>query len=237
MPTILLDLQAGTLPVGACYTDEQTRLVAYADHLKAVLNGQTFFNYGSTAPDPEFRSYPWLRTTDMRWYEYVGVWRSPVNYSPFDRRLFSGTLTDLQTYDGGDTNAPSPTSGPMWVEDTDAIGRSPMHPGAIPTSNPAKTLNVGEAYGEGAHALIATELPAVLPLTANLPGHRTNLEAGAPQWLCPTGSGGTVGTTPSTEDATITFNNTNGDVAHQTTHPVIGRYTIKWSGRLYYVAT
>ena len=237
MATILLPLVPGTLPPSFCPADEQTRLNTYAAFLNAVLNGQTFFNYGSTAPAPENRSYPWIRTTDMRIYEYVGQWRSPVSYSAFDQRLFKGTLTDLITYDGGDNGSPSATSGPMWVEDTDCIGRSPMHPGAIPTSNPPKTLALNELYGEGAHQLLTTEFPKTLSLTATLPGNRTNLESGGPQWLAPIGSHGAMLTTPSTEDATFVFTNTNGDVAHQTTHPVIGRYLIKWSGRLYYIAT
>jgi hypothetical protein len=83
-----------------------------------------------------------------------------MNRDANERRIFVGSLTDLRSYDGGDGTAgpATSTSGPAWQEDTDFQGRSPMGPGAIPTSNPAKTLSVGEDFGEGAHAQASTEL-------------------------------------------------------------------------------
>lgn len=238
MANQLLTLLPGALPVGFCPGSEQERLNAYMAVSNALLQGGlAFYNYGDTKPDVTLQGYPWFRTTDGRWYYFSGVWKSPMNRSSFERRLFVGTLTDLLTYDGGDNGAPSATSGPAWEESTEFRGRSPMGPGAIPTSQPAKTLNVGEDYGEGAHVLLATEFPSTLTLKANLPGNRTNLEGGAPQWLAPIGSAGALLTTPTTEDATFPFQNDGGDVAHQTTHPVHGCYVIKPTNRQFYTVT
>src|SRR5690242_20197534 len=111
MANVLLPILPGTLPEGSCFTNDQDRLVAFAAAMQAVLPGLAFYNYGSTKPSVANQQYPWLNTNDGRWYSFSGNWRSPNNYSPFDRRWFAGTLTDLLTYDGGNS-----TFGPMWVE-------------------------------------------------------------------------------------------------------------------------
>jgi hypothetical protein len=45
----------------------------------------------------------------------------------------------------------------MWEVDHNYDGRSPMGPGAIPVSNPAKTLSLSEDYGSGTHAISITD--------------------------------------------------------------------------------
>jgi hypothetical protein len=157
--TVLLPIIPGSLSAGACFNSEQERLNAFAAAMEAQLNGEAFYNYGDTKPDVSDQGYPWLRTTDMRWYRFEGKWKSPIaDYSLYERRLWVGTLLSLQTYDGGDTNTPSTESGPTWEVDTAFEGRSPMGPGAIPSSNPAKTLVVEENFGEGAHAQTVAEM-------------------------------------------------------------------------------
>lgn len=201
--------------------------MAFADQLWAQLAGSAFYNFGPDKPDPSLRSYPWFRTTDGRWYYFSGDWISPVNYDVNERRLYVGSLTDLQTYDGGDTGTPSDRSGPMWVEDTDFIGRSPMHPGAIPDSNPSKTLAVGENYGEGAHKQTLTEMVPHdhdLEWRANTSGTGSDNVTGTPQapttTTFQTESKGGTGSPPDNERANVV-------------HPCRGCYLIKWSGRLY----
>ena len=112
-----------------------------------------------------------------------------------------------------------------------------MGPGAIPTSTPAKTLAVAEAFGEGSHVLVPTELPSSINVTANLAGWRANLETDAPQWLAPRyPSGGPGITDPASADANMTLEITDANVAHQNVPPVLGCYVIKWSiTRKYYV--
>ncbi len=231
MPVIQLPLIPGTLPPDACYPNEQARLNAFMQASYAALSGQTFFNYGADEPAPEFRTFPWLNTTDGRWYSYLGAWIQPYNYDFNERRLYVGDLTALQTYDGGDTGAPGTMSGPTWVEDTEFIGRSPMGPGAIPTSNPAVTLNVATNAGEGAHAQTSEELyPHSHEPNDDFSGFLGLVKPGKPSNFEITG--GTevrsMGTTA------LEGGNADGDAEPANViHPVRGAYIIKWTGRLY----
>lgn len=220
MPTVLLPLQAGNL-LETCFGSEQARLNAFAAALFAQLPGSSFFNFGDTLPDVSNNSYPWFRTIDSRWYHFSGDWISAVNYDDGDRRLYGKSLTDLLTYDGGDAGAASDRTGPMWVEDTDMIGRSPMHPGLLPGSSPSKTLVLDEDYGAGSHAQTIAELAAhthALQWRANTSG---------------TGSDNDTGTvlTPFTGSANVAT--VGSGTPMNMVHPVRGMYVIKWSGRLY----
>lgn len=245
--SILLPILPGALPPSYCFTSWPQTLLDFANAMNAVLPGATFFNYGDTKPAPEYQTYPWLRTTDMRWYEFVGVWRSPNNYSPFDRRLFPGTLVELETYDGGTAGTVSPTSGPMWIEDTDFQGRSPMGPGAISGADPAKTLAAAEAYGAGSHALTEAEggvgvhthafgkylsgaaginyvgsftVPSYTGAVVQGLGSATGPDTTANLFTLPSGSGATGVPTPT---------------AFSVVHPVRGCYVVKPSGRQFFV--
>lgn len=209
-----------------CFTGpnaEQERLVAFAEVLTAQLDGQAFYNYGSTKPSPENNIYPWFRTTDGRWYIYSGGWISPVNYDLLERRWYAGDLTQLQTYDGGDSGAASDRSGPMWTEDTDMRGRSPMHPGAIADANPAKTLAIGENYGSGSHAQTVAELAAHT--------HEVKIPAGGNEGALPRFN--TSANTTSVATVDVISESTGGGAAMPIVHNVRGLYCVKWTGRLY----
>lgn len=231
VPSILLPLIPGTLPAGFCPSTEQERLNTYADYLEAQLSaGMAFYNYGSSAPAVQYQAYPWLRTTDMRWYRFEGVWKSPVqDYSLYERRLFVGSLGDLQTYDGGDTDPQSTESGPMWEVDTAFEGRSPMGPGAITGANPSKTLSVEENFGEGAHVQNVGELAqhSHVPDSTLADGFLGHAVAGAPATFNVSGGGDTI-----SMGATATAG--NGD-AMPVIHPVRGAYVIRRTIRTFYV--
>ena len=241
MSTVLLTIQNGSLPPGYCPSSDQQRLNDFAALMQAVLPGQAFYNYGDTKPTPENQIYPWFRTTDGRWYYFSGKWKAPIgDYSAFERRWFAGNLTDLLTYDGGDTNPPSAGSGPTWQEDTAFIGRSPLHPGLIPETTTVspfnKTLNVGEAYGDGSHVQVASEMPvhAHTPDTTQADSFWGHAAAGSPATgnvlgggdsirLPQTGYAGGNGLTPSvTQPMSLV-------------QPVLGLYCIKRTGRTFYV--
>ena len=227
MSSILLPIQPGTLPPNYCPPNWQQALNDFAENMNAILAaGMAFYNYGNTVPDPAYNAYPWLRTTDMRWYRFSGKWKSPnPEQSPYARRLFAGSTTDLQTYDGGDTGAQSTESGPMWEVDTDFAGYSPMGPGAIPNSNPAKTLAQGEAYGEGAHTMTQQELAAHR--------HETTLSGG--------GNDGSAlvwtAVTPNSVELTYPSTTVGESEPMPVIHPVRGIYVIKRTIREVYIAT
>lgn len=220
---MLLPLLPGTLPPNACYDNEQERLVAFMGVSSAVIEGGlAFYNYGATLPTPENQGYPWFRTTDGKWYIYAGSWLSPVNYDLGDRRWYAKTLAELVTYDGGDAGAPSVSSGPMWEEDTDFIGRSPMHPGAVFGSNPAKVLALGENYGVASHTNTMLEMPEH---THGV--NYSNIQAGTgyPQ----TGTGSSNDFQFNTDPAGVT-----APSPFSVVHPVRGLYCIKWTGRQFW---
>jgi hypothetical protein len=179
--SVLLPLTATqTFPSGTCFNSEQERLLALAGALSAILSGQAFYNYGASRPDPSNNSYPWLRTTDMRWYRYEGGWISPVlSYDLNERRLWVGTTVQLQTYDGGDTNAPSDRSGPMWIQDLSFTAKYLVHPGTFAGGT---SVAVNTNVGADEVTLTADELPdaSVAPLdgTGAVTSNRTVQKTG-----------------------------------------------------------
>lgn len=241
MATILLPILPGELPPGYCFSTWQQTLVDFADNMSASLEaGMAFYNFGSSVPAPEFQGYPWLRSTDMRWYRYDGNWIAPVNYDLNERRLFTGSLVDLQTYDGGDTGVPSDRSGPMWEEDTAFRGRSPMGPGLISGSDPAspKTLALSESYGEGSHVLTEPELPTVSPVVDFAPATKPNFTgyvalSGISTVDAGTSSGPIAYALPGITSPGLVVTPFGSDDPHQTVHPVFGIFIIKWTGRAY----
>lgn len=252
MGNILLPLIHDNLDPSFCFTTWPNFLNTLTPLLKAVQDGQTFFNFGDSVPAPEKQAYPWLRTTDGRWYVYSGAWLSPVNYDANDRRLYVGSLTDLLTYDGGSNATPSDRSGPMWVEDTDFRGRMPMGPGDIPDATPSTTtvhtLTVEEQYGGGAHTLTDAEGATGQHIHAfgkylngaagyNYPGNQTvpTYTGAVVQGI----SGSTVNSDTTANLYTLPAGQTAGGVtptAMNIVPPVVGCYIIKPSGRLYRVA-
>lgn len=228
MPTILLPLIPGTLPAGVCYSSEQERLSDFAANLQAQLDGATFFNYGNTKPAVEFNGFPWLRTTDMRWYYFSGDWLSPnPETSAFVRRLFVGSTVDLQTYDGGDTDPVGASSGPMWEVDTDFEGKSPMGPGTLPLSGTIVT--VANDFGVDQVALTALQLPTPIPLIGTTNNWGSGATTPAPFRLLSDDNyvDGTV-------NVSTDFSITGGGQRHENLHPVRGTYVIKRTARLNY---
>lgn len=204
-----------------------------------------------TPPGPDQRDYTWGRILDGvldGWYEFKdGAWVTPHHVPPSDspgaageRRMWTGDLTALQTYDGGDSDPIGNASGPMWEEDPDFRGRILMGAGAIPDTT--DTLAVSTNYGSNQVTLTQENLPELLTLTGNLAGWRTNLEEGAssdtPQWLAFHENGGTVGgTNPAEKEVTYHLTNTDGGTAFGTVPAVRGIYMIRRTTRKYRKST
>lgn len=235
----VVSLTPGTLPTGYCFTTLQQLYNDFIRFTTAYLpNTYNTHNYGSTTPIAEDRDKAWFRLfgdgSPDRWYVYYnGAWVAPhpVPASGSERRLWVGDLTSLQTYDGGSAAAVSATTGPFWEEDTNFQGRSPMGPGAIPTSNPAKTLAVGENYGEGAHLQTAQELgPHTHPFShARVEGSGSGDITGTDVIQGDIGTGPQTGTASALTNTYATTQQTMPVV-----HPVRGIFVIKRSARTFY---
>lgn len=240
MPTILVQVLPGVIPASFCPTGEDAEQQRYEMYLSltqfSLAAGQTFFNYGNGVPTAENRVYPWIRSVggypDRLYYYGAGQWLSKHPLPPDFTAIAPASITSqalLDTWDEGEAGVVGIYTGPFWTIDTDFDGRSPMGPGAIPSANPAKTLAVGEAYGEGAHTQLVNEV-----------GPHTH-EA-SPNDMVSTGGGSSVGImrgdsgNPLT-DLTILANTYAAPGTQQAMpviHPVRGRYFIKRTGRLHY---
>src|SRR5512146_583800 len=241
MANILLPILAGQMPQGFCFTNWQNLLNTISNAQNAVLPGGMFYNYGDMKPVPEYEAYPWLRTIDMRWYQYDGDWITPVNYDASERRLYVGTLAALNTYDGGDTGTASDRSGPMWEEDTDFKDRLAMGVGTT-------LANPGDTGGEAEHTLTEAEggvgththafglsNPASDDAYFSRPG--TSTVQGYTGYYI-TGSGPNIVAGQTTADLFTLPSGSDGKGAAAPTPfplipPVVGVYFVKWTGRTY----
>lgn len=245
MGSILLPILPGTLPPEYCFTSWQKLLVDLSNSQNAVLDGSAFFNYGPNEPDPQYQGYPWLKSTDMRWYFYSGNWLSPVNYDLNERRIYVGSLTDLVQYDGGDSGVASDRSGPMWERDTNFNDRIPMGIDTIVTSpDPAAA---GSTAGSATHILTEAEgavgqhshpMGVCDPSSDDgyFPITGTNTVPGWNGHFI-TGNGPQVPSVETTANLYTLASGTSGGgvtpTAFSIIPPVRGVYVIKWTGRLY----
>lgn len=245
MSTVLVNALPGTLPVGFCPTGATALQDLYNEFILrtqfSLSADKAFYNFGPTAPTPENRQFPWLQTSSgypVRWWVFIGgswVWPHAVPASSLEWRLWGGTTAALETYDGGESAAiaVSPTTGPMWEVNSDFDGRSPMGAGAIPTSNPAKTLALAENFGEGAHALVTDETPEHDHNMASVTNPNMQIFGSAERvvdaFKINASSAGPNYTTTKVGSPVG-----DADLPHNTVHPVRGCYIIKRTARIYY---
>lgn len=164
MPDIGLPLNAGDLPY-ACYpADPQTLyndMFSLGSATAAELRGVTI---GPTAPAASDQDKLWVKTSagapigQFIYFNGAWVWPHEVPASGSERRMWVGSLADLQTYDGGSVGAVGAATGPFWEEDVAFRDRIPMGVG------PAIALAVATNYGD-ADASISL-------LTANMAPHK-----------------------------------------------------------------
>jgi len=246
MPT--LPIIPPSVPEGFCNTlgpDWIQQIINLMGQSVAVFSdvGTIVLNQ-EVVPNANQRDFLWFRpSTSIIYYWDTGTsaWISVHPDPPGSdvRRFWAGTLVDLESYDGGLPGPVGDNAGPMWEEDTDMPGRSPMHPGPIPSANPAKTLAVNENYGEGAHTLTQAELPDVtFPNVAPAQGDATG-----DIWGDSTGSdtgelyGDNGLAAENTAENPIKFVVKSGGSGSplNVIHPVRGLYCIRRTARINYV--
>jgi len=244
-----LPLIPGSLPADYCPTSYQQMLNDFMAASYALWNDIFQGNIiSATQPGPEDRDKVWYKVDSngdplgkYTWSARLGRWVWPhlSDAGGSERRIWTGSEANLWYYDGGDGGDPSTVgdcSGPMWLVDTDFGGRSPMGVGDISGSDPAKTIALGENFGEGSYALTQAELPDISLVTSSNSDSdmRIGIGNGGPQGgytaVYPADS---PGVSWSSHADTHTNSIGDGD-AHQNTHPVRGCYLIKRSARIYY---
>lgn len=152
-----------------------------------IQTGNFLYNYGPTTPTEDNRIFPWLNTTNGRWWNFqFGVWTAPhwPPAGPNGLRMEwteteDGALSGLWKFDGGDGTdprvtlpggganpayvAPTAITGAMWEVDHLVDGRMSIAPGTIPTSSPSASVAVKGTQdsegnsGEYTHTLTADE--------------------------------------------------------------------------------
>lgn len=142
---INLQVNVTPFPPGTCFQTDQDLADGVAAALQVIFPGTlTAWNIGSSQPSVENRDKPWLRldaitntiTGIFSWSPVYGLWTENHwlyngGTPPFqERRIFVGTLTNLQTYDGGEAGTVSDVTGPFWVQDTVFTDGIPVGVGA-----------------------------------------------------------------------------------------------------------
>lgn len=230
-----LQLVAGTLPVGYCFTTAQ---VLYNDMFRlgyALFPPDlTTFLTGGTTPAPEDQDKVWFKTVGGvydRAYVFhptIGVWVAPyrVPAGPNgERMMWVGTLSDLIVYDGGDLNAVGLASGAFWEEDADFAARSPMGVGTLALSG--QLVSVGLNTGEERHAMTTAEMPSHV--------HETNIKLTAGGGASGSGGDPSVSVGTPSNDTTATGGGTPGlGTPFNVVHPVRGAYFVKRTVRAFY---
>lgn len=241
MPNLtLITLTAPSLPVNYCPTNYQQLANDIIGGTQATFNsaiGNSFFNFGSTVPALNNQIYPWLDENGLWWVFSNGYWTriNPVPASGSERRIYVGNTTDLQTYDGGNTNTPSNWSGPMWEVDTEFAARFPVGVGQFAASGAVvvtgKVTSTAIA-GEDQHTLVTGEIPAHLH-TLDSDGKPAvfwdafTQEAGGDSNPSYSFNGGVPKTASTTGSV-------GGGAAHNNLPPFYGVYFIKRTTRVYY---
>jgi hypothetical protein len=236
MPNLtLITLTPPSLPIGYCPTNYQQLANDVISGTQATFNssiGNSFFNFGPTTPALNNQVYPWLDENGNWWIYKDGYWlrQHPIAAGSAERRIYVGTTTDLQTYDGGNTNAPSNWSGPMWQVDTLFEARFPVGAGTFAASGVVSvngTTTSTAVAGEDKHTLVTSEMPShthqILDQYINLTQRGS---ADTSVFSATNRSEGVANLLPTTSSG--------GDAAHNNLPPFYGVYFIKRTSRVYY---
>lgn len=257
MSSTNLTITPPTLPVGFCFSTWQ-------DFVNTAIGGATV-NFDTTGltgllkqdTTPSFtqRGLVWYNTASGHVLVYdnpTGNWvmRHPVPANGAERRLWTGDLTVLQTYDGGNTTAPyGNAAGPFWEQDTAFNGRVPVGVGTlVDVANGIVNIVVNGTGGHNELTLLKANLPAdTVDVKTAIIG-QSGVTGGGPTPIV----GSTYGSDPITVtsaacDATSTLLSgcfyTRGQTLPlgsatpiDSMNPYIGTYVIKRSSRIFWTS-
>ena len=126
-------------PVGYCPASQQQFADDIANALEVFFPGEFSLTILSpNQPTVEQRSMIWAKSDAstgvivgfFTWNVVIGAWAknhwNGGTIPTLERRIFVGTLTQLETYDGGEAGTVSQSTGPFWERDTDFSDKWPI---------------------------------------------------------------------------------------------------------------
>jgi hypothetical protein len=137
-----MDVRIPPLPAGFCLsaTSIHDLLTQIQVFFPAVF---TVWNTGADEPTVENRARPWHKTDsstsigvgDFDYSPIYGLWLRrhwPAGNPPFnERKIFIGSLTDLELFDGGEPGTISDVTGAYWQQDTTFANLIPVGVGVF----------------------------------------------------------------------------------------------------------
>jgi hypothetical protein len=157
MSDVVVPVTAGTLPSGFCPQTYQDMVNGFSAVQTVTLPGSNVGVVISPTKPADSTVY-WVQQDSLgrpiRAYLFAqGSWLSLHPQVPGMTMIWTDPLPDFTTFDGGDANALSPVSGPMWQVVLPAV--FPLGAGTLPSG---KVINSGDTGGEEVHLLTIPEL-------------------------------------------------------------------------------
>lgn len=186
---LTLPVTPGTLDTGFCPANLQEMLNGFSAK-QTVVFPSTFAGVTVSATKPTDTTQAWLQLDSLgrpvRFYYFAqGAWLAQHPCVPGFTMIWTTTLPNFTTFDGGDANALSPISGPMWEVVTDFAAKFPIGAGTLPSTT---VLAVGDTGGEEKHSLTSQEMPPHTHPTNKL---GINIGVGPLEFLNPPNTPGT----------------------------------------------
>lgn len=253
----IIPVTAGTLPQGFCPSDYQSILNGFVSVMSVTIpNTASSLQVSQTKPSDTTK--PWLQLDSLGrpvriYYFAQGAWISLHPDFSGKTIIYTGVLPDFTIFDGGDSKAIGPYSGPMWqIANTQLNGTgTDVFNGRVPIGLAASgagtfpsgaTITLLQQLGEDLHKLTGPEcFPhthaekiAVNRAVTNGGSIDTSGNGG---FVGPIGSGGTeiVSQSAFGDPSTASGGNPPTDsLGHNTLPPCTGVFFLQRTSRLYY---
>jgi len=230
-----VNLVAGTVSNDTCFGTVSDLYNTFINLTTAYVDGDySLFSFGDAVPSVDDEDRPWIRTIggvpDKIYIHYNGAWVSkhPVPSGGGERRLFTGAVADIDTYDGGLAGTATDTSGPFWERDTAMNGLLPIGIGT--TANGTVISETEKTGGTDEETLIEANLP---PHAHDLNYTGRGFESGTAQ--SGRGEGGFVAGSD-TASGMVVAGPAQTSTPINNLPPYYGVYFIKRTSRIYYKA-
>lgn len=250
MNQLVLPVNPGTIPQGVCPTGDglQSLLNLFAQYM-SVTFPNSFSGVSVGGSPPTDTTQAWMQTDSLgrpvRFYIFAqGTWLSQHPLPPGVVMIYPFTTPDFTTFDGGDANALSTISGPMWqipTVDGSNTGTQilqaqvPLGTGTLPSG---KIITPTLAGGEENHILSTAEMP---PHTHSFPQFAGNNVQAQGQTAVAGGGifglGSLTAITQSTGGDPTTGNPPTASAGHNNMPPYVGVTFLQRTTRLFYATS